>query len=418
MHKRVLVAESAEAIRSVAETVLRQNGFEVISLPTVEKAQEVLQFSIPDVLIIGADLVADDGRPFYETIQSDPRTSSVPLLLFDSTESEGLPFPDEVIISRPFDPKDFIQRVQVFSGQAVQHKPRPVGQAPLANGDLDDELLDHALGLDQIHVTESEVMDRTTGVNRKATQTNGTMVGMSHHGTEDKASDSGKVESLMIRDDETAPASPPPPTQSRKQGTGSIEILNDQYGISEPSALDSEPIDENHDYDWFINAMRDEGVEQQGQPPAASGATSPESDKLTVDHPSASVDPITPVSSAGTTQARAVQQPQPDKPPKAAGVEKFIDEFREEMQRIRTAEEPPQVVTVKETEAGAGEPKAETHNWEEELERLTPADVALFSRQFASELAARIAEKIVAKIDNEKLLKLVAAEIAARTKKK
>ncbi len=412
MHKRVLVAESAEAIRSVAETVLRQNGFEVISLPTVEKAQEVLQFSIPDVLIIGADLVAADGRPFYETIQADPRTASIPLLLFDSTESEGLPFPDEVIISRPFDPRDFIQRVQVFSGQASGRKASTAGSTQAADTDLDEELLDHALGLDQIHVTSSEVMDATTRVGKKAAagESHESLVGMAHHGTEESSSDTGKVESLMIRDDTIAP---PGTTQQRaaapqKHGTGPIEILHDQYGISKSPALESEPIDENHDYDWFINAMRDEGVSPEHAPRTDPGA---QHEHLPIDNPSAAVDPHTPVSAAGTTQARAPHKP------KTAGVEKFIDEFREEMERIRTTEEPPQVVTVRDEHppgqsAAAGEP-----GWQEQVERLGPADLAMFSRQFASELAAKIAEKIVSKIDGDKLMKLIAAEIAARTKK-
>ena len=41
MRKRVLLAEQSDAIRGVAETVLRQNGFEVIPITTAEKALEV-----------------------------------------------------------------------------------------------------------------------------------------------------------------------------------------------------------------------------------------------------------------------------------------------------------------------------------------------------------------------------------------
>lgn len=416
MHKRVLVAESAEAIRTVAETVLRQNGFEVISLPTVEKAQEVLQYTVPDVLIIGADLVAADGRPFYEAIQADPRTASVPLLLFDSAESDGLPFPDEVIISRPFDPRDFIQRVQVFSGQASTRERSKTNVDPLADSDLDDELLDHALGLDHIHVTASEVMDKTTRVSSKTAtaKSHESLVGMAHHAAEEKTTESQKVESLMIRDDSqmTTQSDGKRKTTAPKQGTGPIEILDDQYGISEGGPLDNEPVEQSHDYDWFVNAMRDEGVETEQKHAAARA---PDHEPLTVDHPSATVDPHTPVTATGTVQAHTATA----RPPKAAGVEKFIDEFREEMERIRTADEPPQVVTVKD-EQSANEQKepVDTHNWEEQLEKLTPAEAALFSRQLASELATKIADKIVSKIDSEKLLKLIAAEIAARMRKR
>ncbi|MBD3401303.1 hypothetical protein GF420_00285 [candidate division GN15 bacterium] len=413
MHKRVLVAESAEAIRSVAETVLRQHGFEVISLPTVDKAQEVLQFSVPDVLIIGADLVTGDGRPFYESLQSNPRTASIPMLLFDSVDSEGLPFPDEVIISRPFDPKDFIQRVQVFSGQAGDERKQEKSAQPFGDADLDDELLDHALGLDQIQVEESEVMDKTTvtgKVKQKAAQRDDKMVGLeSYSDDSEEASDSQKVESLMIREGEEGAAGAPP----RKQGTGPIEILNDQYGMTEPKNLQPTVEDQNHDYDWFINAMREEeGVEA---PPSATPAETT-TEELHVEHPAESVDPVTPATGAASAQQQT--QTPSEKPPKTAGVEKFIDEFREEMERIRTADEP-QVVTVKPDEAAAeGAPSGDELSWEEKLEQLTPAEAALFSRQFAKELAEKIAEKIVAKIDSEKLLKLIAAEIAERARQK
>ncbi len=42
MPRRVLIAEQADTLRSVAETVLRQNGYDVISVTAAEKAREVL----------------------------------------------------------------------------------------------------------------------------------------------------------------------------------------------------------------------------------------------------------------------------------------------------------------------------------------------------------------------------------------
>ena len=50
MHKRILIIEAADAVRGIAENVLRQNGYEVISVSDAEKALEVLQQYIKEFL--------------------------------------------------------------------------------------------------------------------------------------------------------------------------------------------------------------------------------------------------------------------------------------------------------------------------------------------------------------------------------
>ncbi|HWR82677.1 MAG TPA: response regulator, partial [Candidatus Deferrimicrobium sp.] len=100
MRKRVLLAEQSDATRSVAESLLRQNGFEVISVAAAENALEVLKFTRPDLIILGGDMTTPDRKPLYERIRNDSKTSAIALLLFDTAASD-LPFPPEVIIPRP-----------------------------------------------------------------------------------------------------------------------------------------------------------------------------------------------------------------------------------------------------------------------------------------------------------------------------
>ena len=159
MQKRVLLAEESDTVRGVAESALRQNGFEVISVVSGEKAVEVLELSRPDLIIVGSELVGKGRKPVYEHVQENPQISSVPLLIQANPEEAGLPFPQEVILCRPLEPSEFMSKVKAFIGQ-----PAAVKQAesnPLSEAQLEDELLDAALGLDQIDVTDSEVMDKT-----------------------------------------------------------------------------------------------------------------------------------------------------------------------------------------------------------------------------------------------------------------
>jgi CheY-like chemotaxis protein len=213
MRKRVLVAEASDTNRRIAETVLRQNGFEVVSVPSAEKAREVLQFARPDLIIIGGDLKIADGAPFYERLADNAKTASIPLLLFEPSEPVDLPFPPEVIIPSPFDPQEFVQRVIAFTGQGAAASMPP---NPLSQMTADDELIDAALGLDRIDVTDSEILDRTAlpGQGIRIASNAERLVGFDHVEPEaEELSDSKRVESVMMLDENAAkhPPSPPPP---------------------------------------------------------------------------------------------------------------------------------------------------------------------------------------------------------------
>ena len=119
-----------------------------------------------------------------------------------------------------------------------------------------------------------------------------------------------------------------------------------------------------------------------------------------------------------------VQAPRPTQPAdstarsghgSSAGVEKFIGEFKKEIERLRSSE-PEELVVEEHTSQPAHQ---QGHlAWEEVLERTQPQEVQLFTRQLTSELAAKLAELIAAKIDSDKLLQLIKNEIVARSSEK
>ncbi|MFZ5981928.1 MAG: hypothetical protein ACOYVF_15005, partial [Candidatus Zixiibacteriota bacterium] len=274
MHKRVLIVETADAVRGVAENVLRQNGYEVISVGGAEKALEILDFSTPDILIVGADVTCKDNRPLYEKILSNPKTSSIPLLFFAGVEKTDLPYPDEVVVPRPFDPQDLIQRVRIFSGQSFPEQ-KPSSVNPLGEGSLDDELLDAALGIDtkdSIQITDSEVLGQTTQirVNKQNTKASDKLIGYDHF-EEEIDEDHTKIESLMIEEENSEikrkaarPVAPSP------GGTSKLEIMNDQYGLVDPASFDAAHVKKDHDYEWFINSMREENEHPEKKKTKAS----------------------------------------------------------------------------------------------------------------------------------------------------
>jgi hypothetical protein len=267
---------------------------------------------------------------------------------------------------------------------------------PLAGADLGDDVLDEALGLERIDVESSEEMDKTTQTKKtKVRKYVEKLVGMDHEvAEEDDSGDSGRVETRMIQSDSgEVPVEKPPQLADEASSTGGLEIVDDEYGMIEPELNQLPVTDGAHDYDWFVNSIKAEAE-------AGTGKVPPTDEKMEIENTASNVDPQTPPPDPSSTESRE----------KAGGVEKFIDEFKEEMERIHSTEEPA-VVAVKPDKYQPAAKEKEL-SWEETLERVSAEDMRIFSHQFAVALADRLASKILAKIDNEKLLQLIAAEMA------
>ncbi len=412
MSKRILLAEASDTIRGVATTVLRQNGLEVISVGTAQKAMEVLNHTRPNLLIVGGTLADPSGSLFYERVSADHRFASTPMLLFAEPGQPRLPFPSEVVINLPFEPKEFVDRVNAYTGPsqappATPQSPSTETTNPLAGLELEDDAIDAALGLDRIEVTGSEVMDKTRTGRTGKLKVPEKMIGYDHvDNTDTDLTDSSRVESIMIHDEsaDIAPAENVPRARPDPAASGKLDILNapDQYGMSNPDQPGPDATDRTHDYEWFINEMQQEA---KSQPPADTSSAS-QQPELTIAEPSSFVDPITPPpdSSVGS-------------PPPSPGeaVEKFIDEFKKEVEKIHDSE--PESILVVADQQSASLADAD-HNWENSLEKIAPDRVEWFTKEFVNTLAERIAAKIAAKIDGEKLLALLKSEIMAQAARK
>lgn len=411
MHKRVLVAEESDTIRSVTESILRQNGYEVISVTSGDRALEVLTYTKPDFVLLASSMVCKGNKALYERIQDEPKFSHIPHMVMVNEGDPDLMLPEEIILTKPFEPKDLMRRIKVFTG-AEPGKPQPAqGSDPqLGDSDLDDDLLDMALGIDQFEVTDSEEMGKTSGIQiKKKKKAAEKMVGYDHVDPDTEVhGDSGKVESLMIHDDESEIQQSQKKTGKQSAGTGKLEILNDQFGL-----IDSEPFEQkqgggDHDYEWFLNELQKEesGQTAEGAPSkspqqAKSKKAPAEPDELSFEETSSYVDPVTPP-----------KQPQ-ENPAPGAGVDNFIDEFKKEIEKIGTD------ITDSVTIDEQGNPaKNENMSWEDSIEKINPQEMALFKKQFVETLAMKIAKIITDKIDADKLLVLLKQEIIKQAQKK
>ena len=400
MRRKILIAEHADTVRSIAETVLRQDGYDVIAVTAAEKAREVLELSRPDLIIVGADMMAPDGIPYYEKLRVDPRSGHIPMLLFQPADKSDLPFPNEVIIPRPFDPKDLLNQVSVFIGARESVASSPAGTPSFS--EVDDDFLNAALGLDDIKVTESEVLNQTVvGRQPQGAQSDEKLIGLEGRSNpNDSGRTSVNVESLVLDEASGRAVHQVPGRKAPSmEGTGKLDILTDQYGLAAPEAAGQDG-NINHDYNWFVDAIR-----KDNDPAVAAVPRPHDSGKLTIAPNSEAVDPITRGPKAPVSPKRSSD---------SSGVEKFIDEFKREMEQIRDTESDRLIPDVK--TIGPDLPRDKL-GWEEKLEQLGPGEMELFTRVFAQELGRRVAEIIAAKIDPDKLMRLIKAEIVERHNK-
>ena len=273
MRKKILVAEKSDAIRNIAESILHQHGFDVITASDCEEAKALVLTTEPNMIITGADLQDSTGHYLYEMLEENDSTASIPLLIIADPEGREISYPEEVILPRPFDPKDFIDRVILFVGGSIEKKTEERVEMvdPFSSDTINDDMLDSALGLDGIEVEESEEVDKAdpTGKVKSGYTTEKRDIfdirqpeydDKAHNGKENEK----KVESLMIRDEKTAPEEENN-EQKHQSSSTKIEIDTDQYGMTSPSGEDEDMPErqverphEHHDYDWFINEMQKE----------------------------------------------------------------------------------------------------------------------------------------------------------------
>lgn len=269
------------------------------------------------------------------------------------------------------------------------------------NESLEEDLLDQALGLDEIDVTDSEVMDEFgTAKMRKKKKVVEKMIGIDH--AEDDTNISGQIGSVNLG------AKSGKIKKSGKQAsskTGKLDIVSghDQFGLGDESLLDN--VDENadHDYDWFVNEMKTDVINPKG---AKKQKAVPQSENLKVTEPADQIERIS-VPSKKSSDSKKVAGGK-----KSGGVEKFIEEFKKEVESFGN-ESSRKVIDTKSKPAATAKPANVSSD---PLENITIDQVEVFTRQFVSDLAERVAERIADKIDAQKLMSLLKNEIISKSR--
>jgi CheY-like chemotaxis protein len=212
MAKKVLVVEESLAVRGIAESLLRQNGYEVFSAARADEARTILQGSRIELLLVSSTAMDAGGRRFLDTLAADPATATLPLLVLHDPASGEPGVPPELMIHKPFTPREFLDAVGAM-GTFRQAAPAAPA-SPFDGAAIEDDIIDAALGLDRLEVDDSKVIGDDTGAFRvlNAKPTKESMIGYEYGANAD---DSGamrkKIDQVSIRDSGATPVPPQPP---------------------------------------------------------------------------------------------------------------------------------------------------------------------------------------------------------------
>lgn len=420
MSKKVLIVEESLAVRDIAESLLRQNGYEVFTAENAAAAGDILHGSKLDLLLVASNIVDQSGRPFYEALGADSTTATLPLLILHDPAQGELAYPPEAIIRKPFTPREFLDVVAIFSGSL--HSPITTAEAPFAGSDIEDELIDAALGLDRLEIDEAEVLSDDSGVYRQKNKPSvkEDMVGYEYKSeAENGESPHRHIDRISVPADpklasEVEPNAdlpiiqPPQPTSpSSLSDSSKLEIIPDQFGMtfSEQAKLErGEDGSTVHDYDWFINELQKEKLPVGGFVPGTL-----DSGPLRISPASEILGPIASVPPSSFSLEPAAKSSEDADEPKthSEAVDRFISEFKKEMEKLTDVPMPGSQDETEEIEKIKSSLTESSAKRNDILERISPADIRTFSKELVGTVAAIVAERIVTQIDEETVYRIL-----------
>jgi len=343
---KVLVADDSATIRGVAESLLRQNGFEVISSSDGRKALAMVKSQKPDLIFLDHYMPGQNGLSICQELKSDPLLKKIPvvMLLGASEMKESNKFLSagaSDCLFKPFVPKDFIEKARKYAPPPLPKMERSELEEDtdkLASSAVSEEVLTSAAEHEDLELngllgdallSESEASTGTVPI--RPQEKSPSVMGA---GSRKR----GEFEDMTIKlynrppKSETAPGQKPkdpqtfgkskPESDKLKVETDkdSLILASDPFGLTEKDLgfVPPPPKEGPHDFEWFMKEMQKEATAPSSQPPSPT--------------------PDAPKKKGGVSEELKLKVEEMGT--SRLGYERFINEFKKEMMKLETEEKP------------------------------------------------------------------------------
>lgn len=117
MKEKIFIVDDEEDIREILEVNLNNEGYEIYSFSSADKAMEKLSEIHPDLFILDIMMEGMDGYEFCRILRSSEKSKNIPIIFLSAKTEEfdkvlGLELGGDDYVSKPFGIKELISRVK------------------------------------------------------------------------------------------------------------------------------------------------------------------------------------------------------------------------------------------------------------------------------------------------------------------
>lgn len=117
MATQILIVEDEPAIQALITYALEQAGYAVLQAQNAEKALEMINEKLPDLVLLDWMLPKMSGVEFARLIRRKERTKLLPIIMLtarvdESDKVSGLEIGADDYITKPFSPRELVARIK------------------------------------------------------------------------------------------------------------------------------------------------------------------------------------------------------------------------------------------------------------------------------------------------------------------
>jgi DNA-binding response OmpR family regulator len=112
MSKTVLVVDDELDVRTFLETVLKKNGYEVITAENGGVGLQLAREKKPDLITLDLMMPKQSGTDMYRKLQKDDELVKIPVIVISGLSGRHLAVPEPLaVFDKPINPDEFMEVV-------------------------------------------------------------------------------------------------------------------------------------------------------------------------------------------------------------------------------------------------------------------------------------------------------------------